>query len=280
MALDSRPTSHRVSVQGALINSQAWGEVGNGGLILVHGGAAHARWWDFIAPLLAPNKRVLAIDLSGHGDSANRDAYSLDLWAEELMAVALAGGVKENPIIIGHSMGGLVGLKAGRDYGREIAGVITIDSPVRKISPENDGSGEGKQFGALRVYESKEDIVGRFRTIPEQATLPFAQDYVASVSIREVSGGWVWKFDPNISKKGFLPESDLHQLGCQVAIFRAEHGLVPMEMGELMRERLGAVLPVKVIRDSGHAIMLDKPLELIYEIQKVLDQWAQVPEAL
>ena len=200
-ALDFKSTSHQVKVQEAAINFQAWGEIGSGGIILVHGGAAHARWWDFIAPLLAPNTRVLAIDLSGHGDSERRDSYSLDLWAEEVMAVALAGGIGESPIIIGHSMGGLVGIKAGRNFGSEIAGVIAIDSPVRRLSPENVDAAVGKDFGALRVYESKEDIVGRFRTIPEQATLPFAQDYVASVSIREVSGGWVWKFDPNISRK-------------------------------------------------------------------------------
>ena len=46
--------------------------------MLVHGGAAHSRWWDHIGPLLADGRLVVAIDLSGHGDSARRESYSLD----------------------------------------------------------------------------------------------------------------------------------------------------------------------------------------------------------
>ena len=51
--------------------------------MLVHGGAAHSRWWDHIAPMLTEGWRVVAVDLSGHGDSDRRDHYSLDTWARE-----------------------------------------------------------------------------------------------------------------------------------------------------------------------------------------------------
>ena len=38
-------------------------------LVLLHGGAAHAHWWDFVAPELAPYGQVVALDFRGHGGS-------------------------------------------------------------------------------------------------------------------------------------------------------------------------------------------------------------------
>src|SRR5262249_34108206 len=38
-----------VTVDGTAISYRAFGRAGGGGIVLVHGGAAHARWWDHIA---------------------------------------------------------------------------------------------------------------------------------------------------------------------------------------------------------------------------------------
>ena len=87
-ALATAPQERRVDVDGTTISYLAWGDPGPRGLVLVHGGGAHAHWWDHIAPLLALDRRVLALDLSGHGDSGRRDSYTLDAWATEVLAVA------------------------------------------------------------------------------------------------------------------------------------------------------------------------------------------------
>ena len=110
----------RVTVDGTSIAYRAWGDNPGRGLVLVHGGAAHARWWDHIAPLLAAGHLVAAVDLSGHGDSGRRAAYSLDGWAEEVAAVAADAGITGQPVIIGHSMGGFVALRAAGMFGRQL----------------------------------------------------------------------------------------------------------------------------------------------------------------
>jgi pimeloyl-ACP methyl ester carboxylesterase len=70
-----------VDVDGARIRYRAWGNRGACGVVLVHGGAAHARWWDHVGPQLSSGMRVVAPDLSGHGDSDWRKQYSLEYWA-------------------------------------------------------------------------------------------------------------------------------------------------------------------------------------------------------
>jgi pimeloyl-ACP methyl ester carboxylesterase len=74
-AIEVKPTDCVVDVAGCPIHYLKWGAAGRAGIVFVHGGAAHAHWWSFIAPLFVPEYQVVAIDLSGHGDSGRRDAY-------------------------------------------------------------------------------------------------------------------------------------------------------------------------------------------------------------
>jgi pimeloyl-ACP methyl ester carboxylesterase len=62
-----------LTVTGCPINYLAWGSPDKPPLVLVHGGAAHAMWWSFLAPQLAQHYYVIAPDLSGHGDSGRRE---------------------------------------------------------------------------------------------------------------------------------------------------------------------------------------------------------------
>ena len=103
--------------------------------MIVHGGAAHAHWWTHVAAPYSREFRVVAIDLSGHGDSAHRDAYSLEQWSDEVMAVAADAGIEGPPIIVGHSMGGFVTIATAARYSDQLAGVIVVDSPVAEPDP-------------------------------------------------------------------------------------------------------------------------------------------------
>src|SRR5262249_32951893 len=69
-----------VEVEGTPIHYLRWGERKRPGLLLVHGNAAHAYWWSFIAPFLARDYNVAAMDLSGMGDSGWRETYSMETF--------------------------------------------------------------------------------------------------------------------------------------------------------------------------------------------------------
>ena len=113
-----------VDVDGCEIHYLAWGERGQRGIVFVHGGGAHAHWWTHVAAKYAAHYRVVAIDLSGHGDSGRRESYSLEGWTQEVMAVASDSGMVGKPIIIGHSMGGFVTIVTAASYPEALSGVI------------------------------------------------------------------------------------------------------------------------------------------------------------
>ena len=262
-----------VSVDGTGVAYRAWGDNTASGLVLVHGGAAHARWWDHVAPLLAADRRVVAVDLSGHGDSGRRPGYSLDGWAREVVAVAQAAGIDEPPVIAGHSMGGFVALRAAGMFGTELEGIVVIDSPVREVTPEDQAARQGRAFGPLRVYPTREAAIARFRPMPDQPTLPYVREHVAATSIRAVDAGWSWKFDPAVFGRTQGTPQLLRQLDCRVALFHAERGIVPPQTTELMYDSLGQLAPVIEIPAAGHHVMLDQPIALVTGLRTLLADW-------
>jgi pimeloyl-ACP methyl ester carboxylesterase len=56
-------------------------------------------------------------------------------------------------------------------------------------------------------------------------------------------------------------------------MFRAEHGLVSAQMGDIMYDRLDRAAPVIEIPAAGHHIMLDQPIALIAALRTLLSDW-------
>jgi len=266
-----------VTVEGCRINYRSWGKPGRPAAVLIHGGAAHAGWWDCIGPLLTDEHRVVALDLSGHGDSDHRQSYSLETWAAEVLAVAEQES-DSRPIVFGHSMGGFVALTAAKLFGERLGGVAAIDSPVREMSPEARAwIKSGRHLPGNKVYPTRDVILGRFRTLPEDdSTLDYARAHIAAGSIKEVGGGWAWKFDPEIFLRSRMEPEELAQAACNVALIRGERGMAGLDITADVAERLGGNVPITVIRDAGHHIMLEQPVALLAALQTLLGQWRQV----
>jgi pimeloyl-ACP methyl ester carboxylesterase len=261
-----------VPVDGVAIAYRLWGGPGLRPIVLVHGGGAHSRWWDHVAPLLALNRQVVAFDLSGHGDSARRESYGLEIWKHEVIGVARGIGLAEPPIVIGHSMGGFVALHAASSYGSLIDGVMTIDSPVLDVAPEERAARAGFAFGPLRVFPTRDAARQRFHPVPDQPTLPYVADHVAECSIREAEGGWTWKFDPRVFQNQHMPPA-LRPLSGRLAQFRAEYGIHPDEPTEAVIDGHGRPGQIIEIPAAGHHVMLDQPIALVTGIRSLLAEW-------
>ncbi|MBV9444339.1 MAG: alpha/beta hydrolase [Streptosporangiaceae bacterium] len=275
-----------VAVHGARIHYRAWGERGTRGAVLVHGTAAHARWWDHIGPQMSAGLRAAAggpgqfrtaaLDLSGHGDSDWRDRYSLERWAEEVMAVAADAGVSGPPFIIGHSLGGTIAIRAASVYGASLAGIVVVDSPLYEALPEQRYMAIA--FRGDRTYPSREQALARFRLVPEHPVLPYVRDHVAAWSVtRRDDGDWGWKFDRSL----FASMEPSWPLGrpadCRVAILRTQHGMMTPEMADLLCERLGQVATMVEIPAAGHHVLLDEPLSLVTALRTLLAGWDHPP---
>jgi pimeloyl-ACP methyl ester carboxylesterase len=281
-----------VEVGGARVAYRAWGPAGAPGAVLVHGTAAHARWWDHIAPFLAADGlRVAALSMSGHGDSDWRDRYSIDRWSEEVMAVASAAGIAAPPFIIGHSLGGGVASYTAARYGDALAGIIVIDTAIHEGPPPPEMTTMEMGFGVGRTYPTREAILARFRLVPEQPVLPYVREHIAawSVTLRDKgqggeghrdTGQWGWKFDQSLfAKMDSQAPPPAEPVRCRVALVRAQHGMMTAEMADRLRSRLGQPAPAIEIPAAGHHVLLDEPLSLVTALRAVLANWTAVDPA-
>jgi pimeloyl-ACP methyl ester carboxylesterase len=272
------PSERRVvQVEGCPISYLRWGDPRRPGLVLVHGGAAHAHWWGFLAPLLTTGYHVVALDLSGHGDSGRRPAYLAETWAEEVLAVARHAGIRGLPLLVGHSMGGFVSIVAASLHGERLAGAVIVDSPVQRPDPESEEGRSGRAFRNPKTYPDLETALAHFHLVPSQPVVnPHLVEYVARHSLRRVSGGWTWKFDPAVFHR-FSPRmfSDyLADTRCRIAIFRGEFSdLVTPEVSDYMSELLGRNAPFVEIPQAHHHLMFDQPLAFIAALRAILADW-------
>src|SRR5208337_5298911 len=97
--------ARRFKGAGLELNCLDYGGTGKPPILFLHGGSAHAHWWDLVGPALAPEFHALALDLRGHGDSAWADewAYGSRHYVADLEALIEGWGLGA-PIIVGHSM--------------------------------------------------------------------------------------------------------------------------------------------------------------------------------
>ncbi len=272
-------TDRFVEVHGTSIHYLAWGQPGRRGLVFVHGGGAHAHWWTHVAATFADEFRVVAIDLSGHGDSGHRDVYDIEQWTAEVMAVAADGELVGKPVVIGHSMGGFVTIATAALHAERLTGVIVCDSPVTEPDPEVESYRLKEAFGSLRTYASVDEALSRFRTVPPQEHYcDFVMDHVGRRSLRAVDGGFQWKFDRNVfaqfagGMRG-IARPYLGEVRCRFALLRSEHGLVTEDIGAATYEALGRVAPVIELPEAGHHAMLDQPLVLLTALRTLLADW-------
>lgn len=276
-AVAVEPESCRLNVDGASIHYLRWGDRRKPGLLLVHGNAAHARWWSFIAPFLSRDYNVAALDLSGMGDSEwRKDGYSMELFARELLAVCEDSGMMkcaEPPVIVGHSFGGFITVLAGALYGEFLKGTVILDAPVNPP----DRPRAPLTARAHHHYPTLARALARFRLLPPQTCENlYLLDYVARHSLREIDGGFRWKFDPQIWQNftiGDMAER-LRDTKCRIAIFRGENSiLMPPAVGEFMFNLLGRSAPVVEIPQAQHHLMLDQPLALVAALRALLADW-------
>ncbi len=276
-ALAHKPEVLHVEVESCPIHYLRWGETDKPGIVLVHGGAAHAHWWSFIAPLLASQYHVVALDLSGHGDSGRRKEYRREVWSDEVMAVSRHAGIVGAPLLVGHSMGGIVCISAAARFGDRLAGAIIVDSPVRRPDPESEEGTRGRAFRNPKTYGDFETAVAKFRLIPPQpCDNDWIVEHVARHSIHRTEAGWTWKFDPVVFRRA-SPESiqeNLAQVHCRVALIRGELSfLVTPDVADYMYELLDRNAPVVEIPQAHHHLLLDQPLAFVSALRAILADW-------
>ncbi len=101
-------------------------------LILLHGGLGSGEMFGPVLPALAQRHRVIAVDLQGHGRTADIDR-PIDLWfmADDIAALIDELGL-DRPDLVGFSLGGGVALRAAARYPEKVGRVVAASAFIRR----------------------------------------------------------------------------------------------------------------------------------------------------
>ena len=134
VAVNNQTEDAEVNVEGAELVETSSGTLqvldsgGSGSaVVLIHGYTASMNWFERLTPFLAPEHRVLAVDLLGHGGSDKPGAgYGISDQANAI-AEALARMGVSDATVVGHSLGGTVATALAEQSPELASRVVILD---------------------------------------------------------------------------------------------------------------------------------------------------------
>ena len=267
-AVETEPETRSVEVDECDVAYRFYPSPGKPGMLLIHGMNAHSRWWDFIAPQLLDEYEIAAMDLTGMGDSDYRYEYDTDTFAAVIKAVLDHAGFDNDCIVVAHSFGGYMAVRAANEYAGRFGALILVDSGIRHPDdPPPDkplmGGGRGK------TYPDRETALMRFRLQPPQpCDNEYIVQYIARNSLMPVDGGgWAWKFDEDLMttlKDGERQPEEYANLQLKLGlIYGDDSELFSQNTLAYMRELIPQDFPAVGIENGQHHVFLDQPLAFI-----------------
>jgi pimeloyl-ACP methyl ester carboxylesterase len=238
--------------------------------LFLHGGSAHAHWWDFVAPAFTNDFHVMALDQRGHGDSpwTREWAYGTRHYIADLHQIITAWEFGP-PILVGHSMGGHNVLVWAGTYSETAQAIAVIDSPATYPAFAKQALKEMAERPSRR-FDSLEEAVAGFRTVPNDTiAAPEIMHHVALNSFRQESAGkWVHKMDRRTMLREPIDAWPLlPRIPCPALYVRPASTPMPRDYGQ----EISARMPhgrFAIVSDSHHHVLLDNPAGLIAALQQ------------
>lgn len=210
-------------------------------MILLHGIARHAHTFDHIAPHLARNYRVLALDMRGHGDSAwaPNGAYLVEDHVKDLEALVRQLGLPR-VTLLGNSTGGRVAQVYAGMYPDKVARLVVED--VGPERPNEIAAGFAKRVQQeANGWKSEDELVQQLVAASPRVAPPLLRTYAHFGTRRRADGRIIWKRDPDLVK-GFVPTalwSHVEHIRCPtIYILGGASTIVPAETQERLKRVL------------------------------------------
>lgn len=266
-------TSGDVEVGGLKLHYLDYGRAGLPPLLCVHGGAAHAHWFDFVAAGFTADYHVRALDQRGHGDSAWAEPpdYSTARLAEDLHEVAERLDLVDY-VLVAHSMGGMVSLNYAARFPGRLGRLVIVDSTLRLT---DDRAAAMRERGARQSsYDTLEDLAARYKLMPSgSSAAPAVTNHIArNAGRRSEDGRWRHKFDRNVYTQRGGVDSIPYFAKISVPTLLVKGEASPRISPEIFAE-VRAVAPQVELAEvpaSGHHVTLDNPAGFVEAVNAFL----------
>jgi pimeloyl-ACP methyl ester carboxylesterase len=231
-------------------------------VVLVHCLGCNLHYWDVAAADLVRDHRVVRLDLAGHGESGtDRKTWSIDGFVGDIRTVVNAAGV-DRFTLVGHSMSGTIALETARELGDRVTGVVPIDSVL--------------DVDVHMLAETRAEVLGKmradYRDVIDKQLVKLMPKNPDPKVVARVKGDEM-AMDPDrtaaILESIFAYREDLtmDHLAMPIVAVDADRRPVALDHNRTHAPQFDA----RVIKDTGHWLMLDKPTEFASTLRDVVE---------
>ncbi len=172
-------------------------------LIILHGLFGSSDNWYSLAKVFAQHFTVYLVDQRNHGQSPHSDQMNYDLLAGDLNDFIEEHAIQQ-PIIMGHSMGGKAAMNFAVKYPDKLSRLIVVDIVPKFYPVHHDAILDGLKAIPLDTLASRNEadaILSKY--VPQ----PDVRQFLLKNLARRSAGGFEWKINvasinQNIGKMG------------------------------------------------------------------------------
>jgi len=245
-------------------------EIGEGApIVILHGLFGSSDNWLSIAKVLSETHKVYTIDQRNHGQSDHSDEFNYEVMAIDLKNFLEQHQI-DNPIIIGHSMGGKVAMQFAVDHPEMLQKLIVVDIAPKSYPVHHDEILEG--LCALPITELKSR--GEANTMLEAYVPVMGTRQFLLKNLARTTDGFEWKINlPVIRDK-------INVIGQGLpagTVFDKATLFINGKMSNYIKESDKALIlqhfpsaELKTIDYAGHWVHAEQPEEFLSIVKKFI----------
>ena len=255
-------------------------------VVLLHGLGSARSTWDPIVPVLTNQRRALAFDQRGHGESSHASGtYTLEHYVPD--AIAFCESIETQPVVlVGHSLGGVVAASVAHSRPDLVRGLLLEDPPMYRGEP---GEAHDNPFLAAFVllhqlvsemqarYAAPEEYERVLRTSPSPNGAGSFADVLGVEGTKARARGLA-SVDPDVflaalDGSGLVGAQPDAALGCPILVLRADPAFGAAFTAE-HEARFRSTNPhadVEMIHGASHFMHDEQPERFLLKLHRFLD---------
>ncbi|MDT7845730.1 alpha/beta fold hydrolase [Streptomyces justiciae] len=233
-------------------------------LVFVHGWTADRHRWDHQLAHFAEKRRVIRLDLRGHGESSGAGVRTIAELADDVLALLDHLGV-ERCVLVGHSMGGMIAQTITLAHPERVERMVLVNS----IGRMTYSRGRGLLMGISTLVPFKLFVAANIQRA-------FAPGYPRDEIRAYVKASAGTPREVVMTLYGAMRAFDvLDRVGEIRVPTLMVHGYHDIQLPVRQMLRMAKAYPDAEVRiiDAGHELPVEKPEELT----RALDRFVTLP---
>ena len=239
-------------------------------IIILHGLFGTSDNWLTIGKVLGETHRVYMLDQRNHGQSSRSDVFDYNAMAEDLKEFIDDHNI-ENPILMGHSMGGKTVMQFAMNYPNHFSKMIVVDIAPKFYPVHHTMILQGLASIDLKTLKSRTDANEQLKRFEENEGV---RQFLIKNLWRnpEKNNEFDWRINvpvitKNIDRVGFELSNE-HAVNQPVLFIRGSESSYIQPEDERKIWELFPDYELITMEGVGHWVQADKPKEFLEIIQR------------